>query len=100
MSQEVIEMIADEVFGEMQAMNEETCWRAISTRDVRFNGTLVYGVRSTKIFCKPSCPSRRPRREQVVFFQSFKAAERAGFRACRRCLPRTLSNSDPQVSMV
>ena len=75
------------VFQELQTMDEENCWRAVQTRDVSFNGIFVYGVRSTGIYCKPSCPSRRPQRGRVIFFQSPLAAGQAGFRPCLRCLP-------------
>src|SRR5689334_12307749 len=65
-------------------MDEERCWQAVLAREIDFDGVFVYGVRSTGIFCRPTCPSRRPRRAQVVFFGQPSAAERAGFRACRR----------------
>ena len=81
-------------------MHEETYWQAVMTRDSRSNGTFVYGVRSTGIYCNPSCPSRRPQREQVVFFPLPEAAERAGFRPCRRCHPQETEGSDPQVELV
>ena len=69
-------------------MLEETWWQAVLTRDRGADGTFVYGVRSTGVYCRPSCPARRPGREQVVFFPQPAAAEEAGFRACRRCHPR------------
>jgi AraC family transcriptional regulator of adaptative response/methylated-DNA-[protein]-cysteine methyltransferase len=61
---------------------------AIAARDARFDGRFVYGVTSTGIYCRPSCPSRRPRPDRVVLFDSPGEAERAGFRPCRRCAPR------------
>lgn len=64
------------------------CWRAVLAHDPRWDGAFVYAVRSTGIYCRPSCPSRRPRRRLTVFFPGPDAAERAGFRACRRCHPR------------
>jgi AraC family transcriptional regulator, regulatory protein of adaptative response / methylated-DNA-[protein]-cysteine methyltransferase len=60
----------------------------VLTRDRRYDGVFVYAVRSTGIYCRPSCPSRRPRRTQVTFFPVPEAAEQAGFRACRRCRPK------------
>jgi AraC family transcriptional regulator, regulatory protein of adaptative response / methylated-DNA-[protein]-cysteine methyltransferase len=63
-------------------------WRAVVARDASKDGTFVFGVRSTGIFCKPSCPARHPHIEQVLFFASPNDAERAGFRACLRCHPR------------
>jgi AraC family transcriptional regulator of adaptative response/methylated-DNA-[protein]-cysteine methyltransferase len=59
---------------------------------VRFDGLFVYAVRSTGIYCRPTCPSRRPRREQVEFFDACDAAEAAGFRPCRRCHPRDVAH--------
>lgn len=86
------------VLQELQTMDEEICWRAVQTRDASFNGIFVYGVRSTGIYCKPSCPSRRPQREQVIFFPSPLAAGQAGFRPCLRCLPHKARG--PQEEMV
>ncbi|HSB55598.1 MAG TPA: Ada metal-binding domain-containing protein, partial [Gemmatimonadales bacterium] len=68
-------------------IDPEAAWTAVAERDERWDGRLVYGVTSTRIFCRPSCPSRRPRRDRTRFFNSPKEAEAAGFRACRRCQP-------------
>src|SRR6267142_1926287 len=81
-------------------MNNPELWNAVISRDASRDGSFVFAVRSTGIYCRPSCPARRPRREQVVFFHIPEAAERAGFRSCRRCSPRTTSTTDPQVEMV
>ena len=62
-------------------------WRAIQRRDRAFDGRFVYAVSSTRIFCRPSCPSRRPTASNVQLFQSASDAERAGYRACKRCRP-------------
>lgn len=75
-------------------------WRAVRAHDARFDGRFVYGVRSTGIYCRPSCGSRRPRREQVSFFATAQAAEQAGFRACRRCRPQAVAKDDPQRMLV
>ncbi len=80
--------------------NETLYWDAVQTRDARFNGIFVYAVRSTGIYCRPTCPSRRPQREQVVFFNSFEEAETAGFRPCRRCQPRAALAPDAQAEIV
>ncbi len=69
---------------------ERRFWQAVTARDGRYDGTFVYAVRSTGIYCRPSCPARRPRREQVKFFNVPEAAECAGFRPCRRCDPRSV----------
>ncbi len=66
-------------------MDSEACWQAVASRDRSFNGAFVYAVRSTGVYCRPSCPSRRPRRDRVVFFPRPEEAEKAGFRRCRRC---------------
>ncbi len=75
-------------------------WQAVLKRDRRFQHLFVYAVRSTGVYCRPTCPSRRPRQEQVRFFAGPEAAERAGFRACRRCRPDRTTVSDPQASLV
>ena len=68
-------------------ISEETAWNAVEARDARLDGRFVFAVRSTGIYCRPSCPARRPRRENVSFFEAPFEAERAGFRACLRCVP-------------
>jgi len=65
----------------------ETAWGAVASRDRAWDGRFVYGVTSTRIFCRPSCPSRRPRRDRIRVFATPDAAAAAGFRACRRCRP-------------
>ena len=80
--------------------SDEIYWQATRTKDARFNSVFVYGVRSTGIYCKPTCPSRRPQREQVIFFPSCEEAELSGFRACRRCRPRQSQDGDPHAKMV
>src|SRR3989454_7625448 len=80
-------------------MNNPELWNAVLSRDASRDGSFVFAVRSTGIYCRPSCPARRPRREQVRFFQLPEAAEQAGFRACRRCPPRRARASDPQIEL-
>ena len=63
------------------------CWKAVRTSDPHFDGRLYCGVTSTGIYCRPSCPARTPKRENVRFFCSTAAARGAGFRACKRCRP-------------
>ncbi|HEY9700512.1 MAG TPA: bifunctional DNA-binding transcriptional regulator/O6-methylguanine-DNA methyltransferase Ada [Trichocoleus sp.] len=69
--------------------SEQNLWQAILDRDDRFDGKIFYGVHSTHIYCRPSCPSRRPQRHHVSFFRSPLEAEAAGFRPCKRCHPKT-----------
>ena len=79
---------------------ENSYWRGVLERDRRLDGAFVFAVRSTGIYCRPSCPSRRPARKQVTFFPLPEAAERAGFRPCRRCRPRETRASNPQAELV
>ncbi len=65
----------------------ERCYRAVQGRDRRFDGVFYTGVRTTGIYCRPSCPAITPQRKNVVFFVTAAAAQGAGFRACRRCRP-------------
>src|SRR5579863_3573272 len=80
--------------------DEDRRWRAVETRDPSFDGEFVYAVRSTGIYCRPWCPSRRPRRGQVVFYPAPPDAERAGSRPCRRCHPRDASPRRRQNGLI
>lgn len=75
-------------------------WQAVQARDRSADGAFVYAVRSTGIYCRPSCPSRKPGREQVLFFPLPEAAEQKGFRECRRCRPRALPMRDARIETV
>jgi AraC family transcriptional regulator of adaptative response / DNA-3-methyladenine glycosylase II len=70
-------------------LDPRTCYRALATRDRRFDGRFYTGVVTTGIYCRPVCPARTPKRENVRFFGCAAAAEKEGFRACRRCRPET-----------
>jgi AraC family transcriptional regulator of adaptative response/methylated-DNA-[protein]-cysteine methyltransferase len=72
---------------------DERCWGAVVARDRDHDGKFVFAVSSTGVYCRPSCPARRPRRENVRFFSRPDQAEKAGFRACLRCRPRLLSGN-------
>jgi len=71
----------------------EKYWRATLARDASADGTFLLGVRSTRIYCRPSCPARRPLRQNVVFFRTGAEAEMQGFRACLRCKPNEKSSA-------
>ena len=75
-------------------------WDAVAGRDGRMDGVFLYAVRTTGVYCKPSCSSRRPRPENVVFFRTQEAARQAGFRACKRCRPDALTASNPNRDLV
>jgi len=75
-------------------------WAALASRDGKADGTFFYGVTSTGIYCRPSCPSRRPRADRVRFFDTTTDARQAGFRACKRCRPDTVGLAQPGVEAV
>ena len=68
-------------------LDDEACYRAVASRDRRFDGVFYTAVSSTGIYCRPSCPARTPARVNVSFHPSAASAQRAGYRACKRCLP-------------
>lgn len=70
-----------------ERLDEDRAWRAVVARDSRFDGRVYYAVKTTGIYCRPSCPARKPDRAHVSFHASPEAAERAGFRPCKRCEP-------------
>ena len=73
----------------MMDLDPAACYRAIATRDARFDGRLFVGVRTTGIYCRPICPARTPKLVNVSFYPSAAAAQEAGFRPCLRCRPET-----------
>lgn len=79
---------------------EDARWAALATRDARADGRFVYAVRTTGVYCLPSCSARRPNRENVSFHASCTDAEAAGFRPCRRCRPNEPSRSERQAEAV
>jgi len=96
----------DEVIQQAEAMKSSTTklhedrrWQAVVDRNQTLDGAFVFGVSSTGIFCRPSCPAKRPRRENVRFFEHAQAAEQAGYRACLRCRPKAI-DGNPQNSLV
>ncbi len=72
-------------------------WQAVARRDPAANGQFVYAVRTTGVYCRPSCASRQPRRENVTFFALPALAEAAGYRACKRCHPREARIADSRA---
>ena len=90
-------MFAMAVRSTSETVSSADAWRAVESRDAAFDGRFVYAVRSTGVFCKPSCPSRRALRANVEFFSTTAAAERSGFRACLRCRPTERSSAPPAI---
>src|SRR6476659_11098267 len=81
----------------LDTVSETGRWTAFEARDRAADGAFVVAVRTTGIYCRPSCPARRPRRENVAFYNDPERAEAAGFRACLRCRPREV---DAQAQLV
>lgn len=81
-------------------IDSDRCWQALCERDAGFDGRFVFAVRSTGIFCRPSCPARRPRRDGVSFFDDAADAEAAGYRACKRCAPHGQSPTEQLDELV
>jgi AraC family transcriptional regulator of adaptative response/methylated-DNA-[protein]-cysteine methyltransferase len=72
-------------------------WQAVLDRDATADGTFCFAVRTTGVYCRPSCGARRPRAENVVFFRDATSAARAGFRACKRCKPDAAAHDQAQL---
>lgn len=99
-----IMVLSDEAAKEQYGMHTvqldpERCWEAVAKRDRSQDGSFVYAVETTGVYCRPSCKSRQPRRENVAFFPVPAAAEQRGFRPCKRCHPRDAEVIDPQAQL-
>ena len=84
---------------EPNVLSDDEKWKAVLSRNDSLDGVFVYAVRSTKIYCRPSCPARRPSKEHVAFFPGSIEAEESGFRPCQRCQPRDAGPS-PKAKLV
>ncbi len=80
----------------MANISDDSHWQAVLARDSASDGKFVFAVSSTGVYCRPSCPSKRPRRENVTFFEKPQQAESAGFRECLRCRPKAIAGSPRQ----
>src|ERR1700758_5414623 len=76
------------------------CWPAVKRRDRAADGAFFYSVRTTGVYCRPSCAARLPRRENVAFHKTCADAERAGFRACKRCRPNEPTLAETHAAAV
>lgn len=82
-------------------MDNDIYWQAVKNNDARFDGAFYFGVKTTGIYCRPSCRSKLPKRENVEFYSTAEMAEQSGLRACRRCEPRSTGQTvDDRVKMV
>src|ERR1700749_2380987 len=70
-------------------LDQDACYRAVQTRDDRFDGRFFGAVKTTGIYCRPVCPATTPKRQNMIFYPTAAAAEEAGFRPCLRCRPET-----------
>jgi AraC family transcriptional regulator of adaptative response/methylated-DNA-[protein]-cysteine methyltransferase len=86
--------------GDEKPLDESECWKAFLNRDSQADGTFVVAVRSTRIYCRPTCPARRPKPENVRFLRSPEEAEREGYRACLRCRPNTVAAMSEAVRRI
>jgi len=84
---------------DLKVLNENKKWQAVAQCISEYDGQFFYGVRTTGIFCRPSCRSREPKRENVEFFDSAREAASSGFRPCKRCRPDLLKY-DPDEEVV
>src|SRR5499433_2716974 len=82
---------------QMSRAGETRQWEAVMNRDPNQDGRFVFAVSSTGVYCRPSCPSRRPRRENVIFFSKPQDAEHAGYRACLRCRPQATGSRQNEM---
>jgi len=82
---------------DMARVNPTQQWQAVVNRDATQDGKFFFAVSSTGVYCRPSCPARRPRRENVAFFNQPEEAEKAGYRACLRCRPKNLGNAQSNL---
>src|SRR5436305_14517249 len=81
---------------DMKSIIEDSRWQAVLGRDGASDGKFVFAVSSTGVYCRPSCPSKRPRRENATFFPRPQEAETAGFLACLRCRPKAIVGTPRQ----
>src|SRR4051812_35117790 len=79
---------------------DQTRWELLSQRSREADGSFLYAVTSTRVYCRPGCGSRLPRRENVRFFDRPDQAEQAGFRACKRCQPTLQTSPEQDVEAI
>src|SRR5690349_15932371 len=84
---QAIQEHTSETVSNVARLDADTAWAAFMRRDRSWDGRVIGAVKTTGIYCKPSCPARRPRRENVIFYATAEEARAAGFRPCLRCKP-------------
>src|SRR6266545_4936208 len=93
-------MRANETPRKSSLLDDDACWKAVKRRDRAADGTFFYSVRTTGVYCRPSCAARLPRRENVTFHKTCADAERAGFRPCKRCRPNEPALAEAHAAAV
>lgn len=88
------------VMKQLKTTEQDPRWRSVVNRDAQADGTFVYAVKSTGVYCRPSCPSRGAKPQNVTFYANCADAETAGYRACRRCNPKGQSSSAAVAAVV
>ena len=84
----------------MSKLDDETCWRAVVNRRKDADGRFFYAVKTTGVFCRPSCPARPPLRKNVSYYATASEAGAAGFRPCLRCRPLAAIGQDPATAIM
>lgn len=84
----------------LEYATDEHRWEALVKKDPQADGVFFYGVKTTGIYCRPTCTSRLPNRKNVTFFQTYREAENEGFRPCKRCQPNTISPHQQQIELI
>jgi AraC family transcriptional regulator of adaptative response/methylated-DNA-[protein]-cysteine methyltransferase len=97
--EETMPRTSPQTSAQMAVQSNARRWEAVAARDAAHDGAFVFAVSSTGIFCRPSCPAKRPRRENVSFFDDAQQAEQSGYRACLRCRPKAV-DGNPQSALV
>lgn len=77
-------------------MNEQEKMQAIQNKDVSYDGRFIYGVKTTKIICRPGCPAKVPLKKNIVFFDTMEEAIEKGYRPCKRCKPEIFNQSQEE----
>src|SRR5258708_5952572 len=93
-------MRANETPRKSSLLDDDACWKAVKRRDRAADGTFFYSVRTTGVYCRPSCAARLPRCENVAFHKTCADAERAGFRPCKRCRPNEPTLAETHAAAV
>ncbi|HZP86211.1 MAG TPA: bifunctional DNA-binding transcriptional regulator/O6-methylguanine-DNA methyltransferase Ada [Burkholderiales bacterium] len=93
-------MLDEQLISIASTLDCDACWQAVMNKDAAADGKFFYSVRTTGVYCRPSCGARLPRRENVDFYRTTEDAERAGFRPCKRCKPHEAASTEHKLDAV